>query len=108
MPHPRTNLFRESRILRSARWRAKKAGIPCNIELEDVVIPDFCPALGIPLCFGSASQNSPTLDRIIPALGYTKGNVIVISNLANQIKSTGTPLEILRVARFFLQHLREI
>jgi hypothetical protein len=103
----RISRFKESRLLRSARYRSKQSGIPCNIDLSDVVIPTHCPALGIPLRFGSTSENSPTLDRIIPALGYTKGNVIVVSDLANRIKSTGTPLEVLRVAKFYLQLLKE-
>ena len=103
----RISHFRESRLLRSARYRSKRDGISCNIDLGDVVIPSHCPALGIPLRFGSISDNSPTLDRIIPALGYTKGNVIVVANLTNRIKSSGTPLEVLRVAKFYLNLLKE-
>ena len=101
--------YRESKLLRSARWRANKVGLPCNLSLIDIKIPTHCPVLGMPLRFNKKRQgfDSPTLDRVIPELGYVKGNVIVISDLANRIKSTGTPLEILRVAKFYLRHLKE-
>lgn len=32
----------------------------------------------------------PSLDKIIPKLGYVKGNVWVVSNKANRIKSNAT------------------
>ena len=35
-------------------------------------------------------MNSPSLDRIRPQLGYVAGNVRVISNRANHLKSNGT------------------
>jgi hypothetical protein len=38
--------------------------------------------------------SSPSLDKIIPALGYVKGNVAVISVLANGIKNDGTYKEL--------------
>lgn len=77
------------------------------MTLDDIQIPATCPALGIRLIAGSSGSRSPTLDRIIPSLGYTKGNVVVISALANAIKSSGTPLEILKVAKFYLKLLKE-
>ncbi len=103
----RTKRYRESRLLGWAKQRAKKKRLPFNLTLEDITIPDVCPALGVRLIPGSSGSRSPTLDRIIPSLGYTKGNVVVISALANAIKSTGTPSEILKVAKFYLKLLKE-
>lgn len=103
----RTRRYREWRLLGWAKQRALKKHLPFNLVLSDVIIPTHCPALGIRLRAGSSSNASPTLDRIIPSLGYTKGNVVVISALANSIKSTGTPDEILKVARFYQKTLKE-
>ncbi len=88
---------------RCAKERARKRGIPFALDLEDVVIPDVCPALGIPLVVngeGAPGDDSPSLDRIIPSKGYVKGNVQVISQKANRIKSDATPAEVLKVAKF--------
>lgn len=67
-------------LLNGAKLRAKKFGLPFNIELCDIVIPTHCPVLGLLLkpSSGHHSPSSPTLDRIIPQLGYVKGNVAVI------------------------------
>lgn len=35
-------------------------------------------------------QNSPTLDKLNPTLGYVKGNVAIISHLANSMKQNVT------------------
>lgn len=89
-------------LLRSARRRAQKRGLPFDLERYDIKIPNFCPALGIPLfrSVGLKAQgpNSPTLDRITPELGYVRGNVRVISSRANQIKSDASTAELLQVA----------
>lgn len=79
----------KERMLRNAKSRSKKIGICFNISIDDIDIPTFCPVLGIQLKIGSGkmSENSPTLDRIIPSLGYVKGNISVISWRANKIKS---------------------
>ena len=64
--------------------------------------PECCPALGIPLAVQSkTSDNSPSLDKIIPALGYVPGNIVVVSHLANRIKSNATPAQLLAVAHFY-------
>lgn len=92
-------------MLASARKRAKKQGLPFDITIEDIKIPPYCPALGIPLVpaasRGAPTPNSPSLDRIKPELGYVKGNVIVVSLRANQIKSNASLEEIKMVYDFY-------
>lgn len=96
---------REHSHLTSIRARAKEKGLDFNLTLDDFVIPDVCPVLDIPLKrnFGKgfSSHNSPSLDRIVPSKGYVKGNVIIISTLANRIKQDATPEQIMKVGKFF-------
>jgi len=75
-------------------------GVPFDLLLEDIVIPESCPILGIPLvrAVGLMTDNSPSVDRIIPDLGYVKGNIAIISNRANRIKTNATASEIRAVA----------
>lgn len=82
-------------LLRFAAQRAREKGIPFEISEADISIPERCPVLGIPLLpVGSGAQaGSPTLDRLVPELGYVPSNVVVISYRANTIKSYGTALE---------------
>lgn len=90
--------------LNAIRCRAKANGIPFDLTLEDLVIPTLCPALCIPLNthWGSADRkdtkdNSPSVDRIVPSLGYVKGNTRIISYRANRIKTDASKDEILMV-----------
>lgn len=87
----------------AARARAKAKGLPFSITRNDIDIPDICPALGIPLFTRDGSgtcDNSASLDRIIPSLGYVPGNVIVISMKANAIKHNATASEIIAVGNW--------
>jgi hypothetical protein len=79
-------------LLGLARHRAKVQNLPFNIELNDIVVPAVCPLLRVPLVIstGHMSPNSPSLDKIVPALGYVKGNVRVISFKANTMKSNAS------------------
>lgn len=90
-------------FLHRARGRAKKKGLPYNIDLEDVIPPTHCPVLGIELDWSAlkTQDNCPSLDRIIPSLGYVKGNVIVVSILANRIKTNATIEQIGKVYEFY-------
>jgi hypothetical protein len=79
----------------SAKNRSRRKGIEFNLELSDIVVPIYCPVLNLPLAPNQEGtqkykQNSPTLDRIDPTLGYTKGNVQVISHLANSMKNNAS------------------
>ena len=96
----------KTHLVRNARQRAKTFGVPFEITKEDIVIPDFCPVLGIPIRVTTFSNgrkdwgNSPSLDRIVPELGYVKGNICVISLRANRIKCDATPEELRRVYEY--------
>jgi len=82
-----------------ARKRAVSLNLPFNIEPSDIVVPEICPVLGIPLSTGDR-ENAPSLDRLIPALGYVLGNIRVISFRANRIKSDASAEEIKRVLAY--------
>lgn len=79
-------------ILITAKSRAKKASIDFNLTIDDIIVPEMCPYLEIPLSVGDGKlhDSSPSLDRIDPSKGYTKGNVEVISHLANKVKNNLT------------------
>lgn len=82
------------------KCRAKKEGIPFNLTLEDLEIPDVCPVLGIRLKdwgennIGGYKDDSPSIDKFIPELGYVKGNVAIISFKANLMKRDATLEEV--------------
>lgn len=92
-------------LLSAAKSRAKKGGLPFNIEVFDIVVPEFCPVLGLKLCIGvgACSDASPSIDRIIPELGYVKGNIKVICRRANRIKNDATPDELYKVWQYALE-----
>jgi hypothetical protein len=88
-----------------ARRRAKKNDLEINIEPQDIPdIPSICPVLGIEVKRNiqdtknhGPSDNSPSLDRIDTSKGYIKGNIRVISNRANRIKSDASFDEIEKI-----------
>ena len=84
------------RLVYSARQRAKKFSIEFSISPADFDIPKVCPLRGLPFRVGNRqpTDDSPTLDRKDPRLGYVKGNVWVISHKANRLKGTFTPNEL--------------
>jgi hypothetical protein len=87
-------------LAQHARQRAKVNGWVFDLKNEDIVVPEFCPVLGIKLSMGDGKLHdfSATLDRIKPDLGYVRGNIAVISYRANRIKSNGTAEEVRKVA----------
>ncbi len=99
---------RLTHLVNSAKARAKKFNLPFNITKDDFVIPEVCPVLGIPITFESSkkkvNQNAPSLDRIIPELGYVKNNVIVISWRANRLKWNASLDELEKLSEFYNQY----
>lgn len=82
-----------------AKKRAFASLLPFNITPNDIAIPDVCPVLGIPLD-GSTRDNKPSLDKVVPALGYVNGNIRVISFRANRIKSDASPEELRKILSY--------
>jgi hypothetical protein len=90
-------------MVRLARYRSKRDGTICTITAKDITVPTHCPVLGLPLYpgHGRAGPNSPSLDRIIPELGYTPGNVVVVSQRVNVLKRDSTIAEMRAIASFY-------
>ena len=66
--------------------------------------PKVCPVLGIKLDWGmnGLNNNSPSLDRIDSTKGYIPGNVMIMSYLANKMKSNATPEQLNQFSRYYL------
>jgi hypothetical protein len=96
-------------MLHKAKERAIKHRVPFDLKPEDIHIPKRCPVLGKKLVQNkkNSGMNSPSLDRILPSKGYVKGNVLVVSQQANNIKSNATPEQVLRVGKFYQELLRK-
>jgi hypothetical protein len=102
----------EAYLCTIAKHRAKKKGLDFNITKGDFKVPPFCPILGIPLEFhfdgsNGGKPNSPSLDRIDNSKGYVKGNVQVISLLANTMKSYASKEQLLTFAKWILLEYSE-
>ena len=88
-------------LLTWAKQRSKKFSVPFKLTTEDIVIPKFCPVLGVRLKSGKRGNNTaPSLDRRKPHLGYVKGNVAVISRRANFLKNNATLKELEALVRY--------
>ena len=105
--------YRESRetsaeysMYHRAKSRAKRRDMEFTLSKEDVVIPDRCPVLDIPLKIGddSHSAGSPSLDRIDNDKGYTTDNVCVISYRANSIKRDASINDIRKLLAWMEKH----
>lgn len=87
--------YRVRSILRVAKYRAKRKGIVFALQAEDIKWNDVCPVLHIPIVLdnhgiGRQAPTSPSLDKIENDKGYVKGNVRIVSNRANMLKSDMT------------------
>jgi hypothetical protein len=92
----------EKGLVDGAKTRAEKFFIPFSITEDDISVPATCPVLGIPIrrARGVSGDNSPSLDRFIPNMGYVPDNIFVISNRANRIKNSGTAEEHRRISEW--------
>lgn len=95
-------------MLQTAKARAKKMGFEFNLDISDIVIPEFCPylktkILEAPGAWKKGWDYTSSIDRIDSSKGYIKGNVEVISVKANHMKSNATKDELVEFAKTILK-----
>lgn len=83
--------------LHSSVANRKAKGIHWNIKPEDIIINEYCPFLDTKLVYAPAEKSKVRLDdksasndRFDNSKGYVKGNVWVISRLANSMKNAAS------------------
>lgn len=95
-----------NRSASKAKKRALEAGIPYSLASRALIAiwekqGGKCALSGIEFrrttVAGCASTFSPSIDRVIPALGYVEGNTRLILNGLNSLKLTATDVEVLEI-----------
>lgn len=89
-----------NKLLKEAKYRAKKRNLAFNLTLNDIQVPAICPVFHTPLIF-RGGPDAPSIDRIDNSKGYTKDNIIIVSLKANLFKSYATIDELKRLVEFY-------
>lgn len=87
------------------RKRSNRNHIPFDLDINDIIIPECCPYLkfGLTRIAGQGRVwTNPSIDRIDPHKGYTKGNIEIISMLANSMKNQATREQLITFATSIL------
>lgn len=80
---------RGSCLVATARTRAKNRSLDFDLddyvaEIQQRIDSGVCEITGVPFCLDPGRRyNSPSIDRIDPAKGYTYDNIRVVLNLVN-------------------------
>lgn len=96
----------ESIICLRAKHNAKSKGLEFDLEESDIELPEYCPLLGVKLLYDIDDNQDyfyHTIDRIDSTLGYIRGNIQIISRLANTMKSNATVDQLLTFATNVLE-----
>lgn len=88
--------------VKESNIRILNKGMNFNIGPEDIILNDCCPFFKTKINYNSSKGmgnklSDPTLysiDRIDNSKGYVKGNVWIVSRLANQMKNNSTVEEL--------------
>ena len=96
-------------LFHNFKKRASFAKVPFELSKENMIEifdngGDTCPVFGFKYIKDADKNNrdyAPSLDRIDPKKGYTKENTIVVSMLANRIKTDATIDQIGKVYQFY-------
>lgn len=100
----------QSHLLSNAKYRAKRKGLEFNLEITDMVIPEYCPYLGIKLTSDKLKghlDSHMSVDRIDPTKGYIKGNIEIISYRANTMKQNASKEQLIMFAENVLRKFKE-
>ena len=101
-----------------AKERAKKRNILFDIDKEYLksIYPknNRCPILNIDFQLGFLNEikknkdYAPSLDRIIPDKGYVKGNLVIVSFIANRVKNNVSVETLEKIVNFYKNNLKNI
>ena len=103
-------------MYKNALHRARRDNIPFDIDIEYLtsIKTDRCPIFDTEILWGKfgdeykKTANSPSLDKIKPEWGYIKGNVCIISDLANRIKQDVGYEELYKVGNWLQEKTKEV
>jgi len=89
-----------------AKENAKNKKLDFDIDVEDIIVPQYCPLLGVELKYEFKYHRADeyyTIDRIDSAKGYIKGNVQILSYLANIMKNKSTKEQLITFSKNILE-----
>jgi len=95
--------------VKTAEERARRKGVPFSLTAEWAIsrYTGACELTGIPFVIGQRGSGpkpySPSIDRIVPSLGYTPGNCRFILWAVNALKHIGTDADMLFIARALVE-----
>jgi len=113
MDYRKTKRGYVTRLVGSVRNRCRKQGIAYDLDVEYLlsITTDECPVFKTPFIWSQGngySPEGPSLDKVIPTLGYIKENVVFISRIANTIKQNVTEKELYAVADWLHEKRKEV
>lgn len=93
-------------LLTHARLRASKQDIPFDISIEDIKYTGYCACCHkkLSMGIGRAHEGSPSIDKIIPALGYVPGNCQIICWRCNIKKNDMSLFELELLAAYIKKY----
>lgn len=96
----------ERSIYERAKKNAKKSNWEFNLDKSDIVLPTHCKYLGVKLSYNKLDSNKDdyfSIDRIDSSKGYVKGNIQIISRLANTMKNNATSEQLITFSENILK-----
>lgn len=98
--------YRAVKMVVEAKRRAREKNLPFDIDSNFILKrlePGVCERTGLPFVISQDERNpySPSLDKVVPRLGYVKGNVRVILWALNSFKADFTESDIYPIAKKF-------
>ena len=100
------NSNREKHLYWNIKSRALKNNLDFNLDIEDIIIPVLCPYLQVPLIYKDKNF-TPSIDRIDNTKGYIKGNIEVISLLANKMKNIASKEQLIIFSESILKRYKD-